>query len=121
KGAGAVLHVAAGLILLFAVPAHAAYDVTIVASGASSGGSWVANTWTASASGAQLLASEIETHLGSGDTLISTGDSGGEAGDVTVDGAVSWSANTLTLRAARHITIDAALTGTTGAARLALE
>jgi hypothetical protein len=101
---------------------RAAYDVTIVATGVSSGGAWVGNTWTASAANATVLASEIEAHLLNGVTTINNWSGGGtQSGDITVSGSVSWSANTLTLSAARHITINATMTGTTGTARLALE
>ncbi|MFZ5797288.1 MAG: beta strand repeat-containing protein [Thermodesulfobacteriota bacterium] len=103
-----------------ATPAQAAYDVTIIESGASSGGSWAGYTWTASASGAQVLASEIASHLNFGSTVIGTGVDGAENGDITVNGSVDWSAHTLTLRAARHIVNNAVLNAT-AVAGLALE
>lgn len=106
--------------LFFATPVLAAFNVSVVASGKSSGGAWSGNTWTANASGATLPASEIETHLASGDTTISTGTDGSEQGNISVDSALNWSDYALTLHAGRDIAIGAALTGT-GAASLTLE
>ena len=114
-----LLLTAMGCLLMFAASAQAAYDVTIAASGASSGGAWVGNTWTPSASGSTVLASEVATHLGSGATIIDTTGAGAENGDIVVNGAVAWSANLLTLNAQRHITIKASLSGS-GSASLAL-
>jgi len=106
--------------LLFVQSAQAAYDVTIAASGSSSGGSWVGDTWTPSASGSTVLASEIATHLASGPTVIGTAGGGADNGDITVNGAFSWSANGLTLSAQRNIAIKASLSGS-GTASLVLE
>lgn len=106
--------------LLSATSAHAAYDVTIVSSGASSNGAWVGNTWAPNANGSTVLASEVATHLANGPTAIVTAGGGTDPGDITVNAAVSWSANTFTLTASHSITIAAALTGT-ATAKLALE
>lgn len=105
--------------LLFAVDAQAAFNVT-VGSTASSGGSWIGDTWTPSASPSTVLAAEVEAHLANGPTVISTAGGGGEDGNNVVSAAVSWSANALILRADHDITIDAALSGA-GTATLVLE
>ncbi len=111
---------AAALLSFLAAPALAAYDVTIAASGASSGGAWVGNTWTPNSSGSTVLASEVATHLGNGATVIGTAGAGADNGDIFVNGAIAWSANLLTLNAQRHVAIKASANGS-GTAQLALE
>lgn len=107
--------------LAFAPVADAACNVTVIAAGASSGGAWIGNVWTPSAGGSTVLASEVETHLGSGATSITTTcGAGTDAGDIVVNAAVTWADNTLTLSAANDITIEAELHGT-GTASLVLE
>jgi hypothetical protein len=103
----------------FGANAHA-YDITVAASGPSSGGAWSGDTWTANAPGATVPTSEIEAHLANGPTSIRTGTSGDDPGDIDIAAAVNWNANTLTLSAARDVHITAALTGT-GSAALTLE
>jgi hypothetical protein len=102
--------------LLFAASAQAAYNVTIAASGSDSNGSWVGNIWTPSANGSTVLASEVVTHLTAGPTAIVTTGGGTDLGDINVNAAVSWSANTLTLTATKDINVNAALIGTATAA-----
>ena len=105
-----LLHrLAVGLLLLGAAQAQAAHNVTIVASGSSSGGAWVGDTWTASADDSTVLASEVATHLGNGSTLIDSGSGGAQNGDIAVNSTLSWSAHTLTLNAFRHINLNTAL------------
>ncbi len=113
------LWVAVG-VLGAATCAQAAYNVTIAASGSSSGGSWVGNTWTPSANGSTVLASEVATHLSAGATVIGTAGAGADNGDISVNSAVSWLANSLTLSAQRNIAINANLNAS-GTASLILE
>jgi hypothetical protein len=115
-----LLVIATCCAMMFAASAQAAYDVTIAVSGSSSGGSWVANTWTPNASGSTVLASEIATRVSSGPTVISTAGAGADNGDIFVNSAVSWSANQLTLVSARNININANLNGS-GTATLYLQ
>lgn len=110
---------ALGCALLGAAQAQAASNVTIVASGASSGGSWSGNTWTSAGPGATLLASEIEAHVAGGPTTVVTGAGGSESGDIFVNAPVSWSANALAFVALRNIEFNASLEGT-GTATLLL-
>jgi hypothetical protein len=99
---------------------QAAWDVTIVTSGSSTGGAWVANTWTPSATGSTVLASEITTHLTTGAAIIDTTGSGTENGDIIVNGAVNWTANSLTLNAQSNININASV-NCSGTASFALQ
>ncbi len=104
-------------VMLFAASAQA-YDVTIVGSGASSGGAWAGDTWTASAD-STVLASEVATHLANGPTtLFAT--NGGLHANIAVNSAVSWNANTLTLLAWGNVAVNAPMNGS-GTAQLALE
>jgi hypothetical protein len=96
------------------------YSVTVVSSGSSSGGSWVNNTWTPTAAGSTVLASDVESHLAAGPAAIAAGEGKSDPGNIAVEAPISWSANSLTLTASHDITIDAALQGT-GAAALALQ
>ena len=101
--------------------AQAAYNVTIVASGASSGGAWVGNTWTPNADGSTVLASEVVAHLAAGPTAIEPAIGGTGLGDINVNAAISWSANTtLTLWAANLINVNADITASGASAGLAL-
>ncbi len=67
-------------------------------------------------SGATLSAALASTNF----TAASSAGSGGTAGNVNVNDAVSWAQNKLTLSAAANVNINAALAGT-GTASLALE
>jgi hypothetical protein len=127
----ALTRLVASLALLGAATADAAYDVAIVATGTSSGGSWAGDTWTASAPGATLLAAELESQLASAvvgtnvTKIVSTGAGGSEPGDILVAAPVSWSSawpNSLhlTLRAHRNIVLSADLSAA-GSAGLVLE
>ncbi len=96
---------------------RAAGDVIVVASGSSTGGSWVGNTWVADIAGSTVSASEIMSHLAVGATAISTSVSA----DVIINGAISWSANTpLTLTSARDIKVNANISATGNTAGLVL-
>ena len=94
---------------------HAAYNVTLDA-GASAGGSWSGNTWSAHASGATVAVDEIETRLASGDVAIDTGAGGAEAGRISITVPLSWNANRLTLIAAGDVRIEAVLSASADAA-----
>jgi len=65
-------------------------------------------------------ADTLSTSLGSTSVSIATDASTGGNGDIFVNSAVTWSANTLTLTAHRNINIDANLSGS-GTAKLALQ
>ncbi len=92
-------------------------DVTIVPTGTSSGGSWIGNTWTPSAAGSTVLASEIESHLALGPTVIYTMVSG----NIIVNGAVSWIGNnTFVLASAGDIKVNANINITGDTAGLVL-
>ncbi len=95
--------------------------VTIVSSGASSNGAWVGNTWTPNADGSTVLASEVVAHLAAGPTPIDPAIGGIGLGDINVNAAISWSANTtLTLWAANLINVNADITASGASAGLVL-
>ncbi len=77
----------------------------------------------AAGSGLQTIssigASTLSTNLGSGNITIATNATTSGNGDIFVNGAVTWSANLLTLTAHRNININANLNGS-GTAQLAL-
>ncbi len=104
----------AALLSILVSSATHAFDVTVGAS--STNGAWTGNTWTPSAAGSTVAASEIQTRLASGNvTITATG-----ADTLTVKAGFVWSANTLTLAAGGDIAILAGLDGS-GTAGLALE
>jgi len=76
-------------------------------------GEWLIdpNDYTIAASGGDITGATLSTNLGTTDVTILSSD-GGTAGngDIFVNDAVSWSANTLTLTAARDININAVMT-----------
>lgn len=76
--------------------------------------------FTVAASGGNMTGAAVSTALAGGDLEIqsSTGTAGGN-GDIHINDAVSWSANTLTLTAARDVNINAVMTAS-GTAALAL-
>ncbi len=87
-------------------------------------GTWLIdpNDFTIAASGGNITGATLSTNLGGGSVTIATANMGtaGGNGDIFVNDAVSWAANTLTLSAERNIAINAAMAGS-GTARLALE
>ena len=87
-------------------------DVTI-SSAASANGAWSGSSpdvWTPNGALANVSISEIEARLNAGTAVVI--DTGmGVAGDIRVNGPLSWSANTLTLNAARDINVNAVMTG----------
>lgn len=62
----------------------------------------------------------IQNHLASNNLTIETASTGSDAGDITVNAPISWSANKLTLKAHNDIIINANLSAT-GSASLAFE
>ncbi|MCS3891632.1 filamentous hemagglutinin family protein [Bradyrhizobium japonicum USDA 38] len=65
----------------------------------------------------------LQTALASGDVTVTTSGSGADAGNVTVNSAVTWGSHILTLRADNNIVINAPLTstGTTSSDGLVLQ
>lgn len=86
-------------------------DVTI-SSAASNNGAWSGNSpdvWTPGGALANVSIAEIEARLNAGiSVIIDTGM--GVAGDIHFNVPLSWSANTLSLNAARDINVNAVLT-----------
>ena len=111
---------------VFAQSAYAgpAYDVTI-GSGASSNGAWSGgspDTFTPTAVGATVSATEIVTRLNAGTpVIIHTSAAASGNGDIFLNNALSWSANsTLTFQANRNITINANISAIGNTAGLVL-
>lgn len=75
------------------------------------------NDYTVAASGGNITGATLSSNLGSGNVQIQTTGSGG---NLIVNDAVSWAANTLTLTAHNNIQINANLTAT-GTGGLAFE
>ena len=90
-------------------------------------GSWLIDPtdFTIAAIGGDLTGAALSTSLGSGNVTILTGTGGtgasGTNGDIFVNDAVSWSANsTLTLNAYRNININSSITSSGATGKLAL-
>jgi filamentous hemagglutinin family protein len=85
-------------------------------------GTWLIdpNDYTIAASGGNISGAQLSADLASSNVTIATASQGtaGGNGDIFVNDAVGWSANTLTLNAERHIAINAVMTasGTAGLA-----
>ncbi|CAN7337835.1 filamentous hemagglutinin N-terminal domain-containing protein [Pseudorhodoferax sp. LjRoot39] len=85
-------------------------------------GTWLIdpNDYTIAASGGNITGAQLSSDLASSNVTIATASQGtaGGNGDIFVNDAVGWSANTLTLNAERHIEINAVMTasGTAGLA-----
>lgn len=75
------------------------------------------NDYTVAASGGNITGATLSSNLGSGDVQIQTT---GAGGNLIVNDAVSWAANTLTLTAHNNIDVNANLTAT-GTGGLAFE
>ena len=79
-------------------------------------GTWLVDPtdFTIAASGGDITASTLETQLASGNvTFTSANGTGGTSGNVNVNQAVTWSANTtLTLTASNNVNLNAAITNT---------
>ncbi|MGJ4888358.1 autotransporter-associated beta strand repeat-containing protein [Bradyrhizobium sp. HKCCYLRH3099] len=92
------------------------YNVTI-STGADTG----ASGWAATASGANINTSTLQTALATANVTVSTGAGGSEAGNITVSNPLSWSANTtLTLNAANGIMLNAGVTASGASSGLTL-
>lgn len=96
----------------------------VVDAGATGGGTWSGtnpDVFTSNASVATVSVTDIQSRLNAGiPVTIITSPAALGNGDISVSSAVSWSANTLTLKARRNITFNAALNGS-GTAGLALQ
>ncbi|MES2054940.1 MAG: GLUG motif-containing protein [Pseudomonadota bacterium] len=86
-------------------------NVTIVAG---SGGTLPGGVYTPGANDSQIGATSITNALAAGTNVtITTGSTGAQAGNITVNSAISWSGNAgLTLNAANNIIVNAAITAT---------
>jgi filamentous hemagglutinin family protein len=83
------------------------YNLEIV-SGASSGVSTASSPFVATANDSKLNVTTLTNLLATTNVTVSTGTSGTQDGNITVSTAVTWSSNnTLTLTAAKNITIGA--------------
>ncbi len=125
-----------GFIETSAHNVHVAPDASITTAAASGlNGSWLIDPvdFTIAATGGDITGTLLGTMLGTSSVTIQTGATGtntsinlyangstGTAGDINVNDAVNWSANTLTLNAWNNININAAMnaTGTAGLALL---
>lgn len=69
-----------------------------------------------------LLVSTLQTALGLGNVIVTTGNDGTQAGDITVTSNLAWgNASNLTLSAHRHVIVNDAVTlASTGSGNLAL-
>ncbi len=77
--------------------------------------------FTIASSGGDMTGTALGTSLASSNvTIYSTSGASGSDGDINVNEAVSWSANTLTLNAQADINVNAAMTGS-GTAKLAFQ
>ena len=59
-----------------------------------------------------MTGTALSTALGSGNVTIASTSGSGSDGNINVDGAVSWAANTLTLNATNNIFVNAVMTAT---------
>ncbi len=76
---------------------------------------------TGGLTGSGIGADTLSANLASTSVTLATADAGSQAGDIHVNADVSWAANTtLTLRAARHINLNASLSASGDAAGLVL-
>jgi len=76
-------------------------------------GAWLIDPkdYTIAASGGDITGATLSSNLGSGNvTILSSGGSATANGDINVNDTVSWSANRLTLTAARDVNINAVMT-----------
>ncbi|WP_244635444.1 filamentous hemagglutinin N-terminal domain-containing protein [Methylosinus sp. C49] len=94
-------------------------DGTLVTTASSTGesGNWIidpTNFAIVSGSAAQTTsgvgASTLLSNLANGNVTITTAASGSDSGDINVNAALAWSANTLTLNAASNINVNAPMT-----------
>lgn len=106
-----------GFIETSGAQAHIA-DGAVITTKAAGGkdGTWLVDPtdFTIAASGGDITANALKTQLGSGNvTLTSANGVRGTSGNVNVNQAVTWSANTtLTLNASNNVNLNAAITNT---------
>jgi hypothetical protein len=99
-----------------ALPAGAAFNVTINSTGPQSGGSFSGRVWTPTAPSSVILVSNLLAQLEGGDVIINANGGGVEAGNITIsstvplDDLVTTSGRTLTLNAHNDIAINAVIT-----------
>ncbi|HOE17189.1 MAG TPA: filamentous hemagglutinin N-terminal domain-containing protein [Syntrophorhabdaceae bacterium] len=92
-------------------------DGTVVTTDAPSGrtGTWLIDptNYRVAPTGGNITGSQLSTNLGTTGIIIQTPAAGAESGDIFINDAVSWSANTiLTLEAHRNIYINKDITAT---------
>ncbi|MBH2072518.1 MAG: hypothetical protein I8H90_26770, partial [Burkholderiales bacterium] len=113
-----------GFIDTSAAHVNIADGINVTTKGANGlSGTWLIDPvdFTIAASGGNMTGTDLMIGLSNGSVQIqSTDGTGGTAGDVNVNEAISWSANKLTLTAQNNININKPMTGT-GTASLALE
>ena len=106
-----------GFIETSGAQAHIA-DGAVITTKAAGGkdGTWLVDPtdFTIAATGGDIKASTLETQLASGNVAFTSADgASGTAGNVNVNQAVTWSANTtLTLTASNNVNLNAAITNT---------
>jgi hypothetical protein len=99
-----------------AMPASAAFNVTINSTGPQSGGSFSGRVWTPTAPSSVILVSNLLAQLEGGDVIINANGGGAEAGNITIastvplDDLVTTTGRTLTLNAQNDIAINAVIT-----------
>lgn len=112
-----------GFVETSAARVKLAPDLRVTARAASGQtGSWLIDPqdYVIASSGGDMTGAQLSNALNNAHVEIqSSGGAGAGVGDIFVRDAVSWSANTLTLTAARDVRIEAVMTAT-GTARLAL-
>ena len=102
-------------------------DGTHVSTVGSSGafGDWLIDPtdFTVAASGGDMTGATLSSDLGSGNvTLLSSNGASGTNGDININAAVSWSAaTTLTLNAYRDINVNATITSSNAAGKIAFD
>ena len=106
-----------GFIETSGAHAHIAEGVVITTKAAGGkDGTWLVDPtdFTIAASGGDITATNLETQLASGNVALSSANgAGGTSGNVNVNAAVTWNANTtLTLTASNNVVLNAAITNT---------
>lgn len=93
--------------------ANDAHITTLAANGLT--GSWLIDPvdFTIAATGGDMTGATLTSQLAGGNVIIqSSSGTSGTSGNINVNDAVSWSANTLTLTAANNINVNAVMTAT---------
>jgi len=80
-------------------------NLSVIASGTTTAGSTTTG-YAASSDNSVITVADLENALASGNVILSTGSSGSQAGDITVQASFGWSgASNLTLNAYRNVTV----------------